>query len=109
MPRDDLYWRGAGEPSEGVGGDAPANPIPTSPPIVGAAGYSGPPPTAPPPYEWRPARVLEPAPPRPLPVQDHPAIDADEAQARTLTYGIGAVVAAILLILLCALCGRTLF
>jgi hypothetical protein len=63
----------------------------------------------PPPYAWQPAHVVEPAPPRSLPVQDHPAIDADEARARTLTYGLAAVAGAVLLIVLCALCGRTLF
>jgi hypothetical protein len=52
---------------------------------------------------------VQPAPPRRLPAQNHGAIDDDEAKARTLTRGLGLLVGAILLILLCALCGRVLF
>jgi hypothetical protein len=64
---------------------------------------------APPPAGWRMAHIIKPAPARQLPPQEHDRIDADEAKARTLTYGIGIVASAVLLILLCALCGRILF
>jgi hypothetical protein len=47
-------------------------------------------------------------PPRELPAQDHERIDREEAAARTLTRGIGLVVAAVLLVMLLALCARGL-
>lgn len=72
-------------------------------------GYQGPPPTTPPPADWRPPHVIQPAPPRRLPDQDHAAIDEDEARARTLTRGLAMVAGALLLVVLCSLCGRTLF
>jgi hypothetical protein len=68
--------------------------------------YQGPPTTTPPPTGWRPARLVEPPPPRRLPAQDHAHIDDEEARARTLTRGVGLVVAAILVIVACVLCGR---
>jgi len=71
--------------------------------------YQGPPPTTPPPPGWHPVRIVEPAPPRRLPPQDHERIDEEEARARTLTQGVGIVVGAILVIVLFALCGRALF
>ncbi len=71
--------------------------------------YQGPPPTTPPRRDWRPPRIVEPAQPRRLPVQDHIRIDEEEARARTLTRGIGIVVGAILIVVLCALCGREVF
>jgi hypothetical protein len=97
---DDPYSPGRGRPAEVPGPPAPRPPL---------SGYEGPPPTTPPPYGWQPERIVEPAPPRRLPAQDHTAIDAAEARARTLTYGVGVVVGAILLIVLCGLCGRALF
>jgi hypothetical protein len=72
-------------------------------------GYQGPPRTTPPPTGWRPPHVIQPAPPRRLPEQDHAAIDEDEARARTLTRGLAMVAGALLLVVLCSLCGRTLF
>jgi hypothetical protein len=42
-------------------------------------------------------------------VQDETAIDEAEDSARTLTYGIGMVAGAILLIVMCLLCSRLLF
>jgi hypothetical protein len=51
----------------------------------------------------------EPAPPRELPPQDHAELDTAEQSARTVTYGIGMVAGAILLIVMCALCSRVLF
>lgn len=64
---------------------------------------------SPPAGGWRPQHVVEPAPPRRLPPQDHAAIDSDEARARTLTYGIAILAGAVLVVLLCAVCGRVLF
>jgi hypothetical protein len=58
---------------------------------------------------WQPQRIVLPPPPRILPEQDHETIDADEARARTLTYGIGILAAVVGTLLLCALCGRLLF
>jgi hypothetical protein len=47
-------------------------------------------------------------PPHPLPAQDLDALDVQEQQARTITYGAGMVAGAILLIVLFVLCGRAL-
>jgi hypothetical protein len=52
--------------------------------------------------------VVQPAPPRHLPAQDHARLDFAEQSARTLTYGIGMVVGAILLVALCTLCVRAI-
>jgi hypothetical protein len=75
---------------------------PQSPP------YAGPPPTSAPPDGWRPPTVVQPAEPRTLPAQDVPGIEANEQQARTITYGVGLVAAAVLLVVLFVLCGRAL-
>jgi hypothetical protein len=75
----------------------------------GPAGYEGPPRTTAPPAGWRPPQVVQPAPPRRLPEQDHAAIDEDESRARTLTRGLAMVAGALLLVVLCSLCGRLLF
>ncbi len=80
-----------------------ATPQPALPP------YAGPPRADPPPPGWRPPVVAQPPPPRALPVQDETAIDEAEDSARTLTYGIGMVAGAILLIVMCLLCSRLLF
>jgi hypothetical protein len=71
--------------------------------------YEGPPPTNPPPAGWRPPVVAQPPSPRPLPEQDHGRLDVAEQGARTLTYGVGMVVGAILLVLILLLCARVLF
>jgi hypothetical protein len=76
---------------------------------VSGYAYQGPPPMTPPPAGWRPPHIVQPVPPRNLPRQDHGAIDEQEARARTLTQGMAMVAGAILLIVLCALCGRALF
>ncbi len=107
---DDLYWRrppaGSGTPTPGAPG--PAGPEPTGPESAPPP-YSGPPPTTPPPAGWRPRLLIQPEPPRNLPVQDLPAIDAREREARTVTYGVGMLAGAVLLIVLLILCGRVLF
>ncbi len=53
--------------------------------------------------------MAQPPLPRALPTQDEAAIDEAESSARTLTYGIGMVAGAILLIVMCLLCSRLLF
>jgi len=53
--------------------------------------------------------VVRPAPPRDMPAQDHASLDVAEQSARTLTYGIGMVVGAILLVVFCTRCARTVF
>jgi len=53
--------------------------------------------------------VVTPAAPRTLPAQDTARIDAEEQSARTLTYGVGMVAGAVLVVLLLILCGRFLF
>jgi hypothetical protein len=104
---DDLQWR---RPAEG-GGPAPGRP-PEPHPGVAAPGapppYTGPPRNTAPDPNWRPRIVVQPPPPRELPEQDLAALDADEREARTLTYGIGLVAGAILLVVLLILCGRAL-
>jgi hypothetical protein len=47
-------------------------------------------------------------PPRTLPVQDLPQLEAAEQQARTITYGIAMVTGAIMLVLMLILCGRAI-
>jgi hypothetical protein len=74
-----------------------------------AANYPGPPQNPTPAPGWRPPVYVQPAPPRPLPAQDIPAIEAEEAGARTLTYGVGLIAGAILLVVMCLLCSRLLF
>lgn len=71
--------------------------------------YVPPPRMTPPPSGWRPIHIVEPAAPRNLPVQDHEAIDADEARAQNLTrnFGLFAVIAIVALIVV--LCGRSIF
>jgi hypothetical protein len=100
---DDAYWRRPGEAQAGAGPD-PASPLEGARPR-----YVPPPAMASPPTGWRPPHHVEPAPPRQLPAQDHDRIDADEAQARTLTQGVALLAAAVMIVLTCLLCGRALF
>jgi hypothetical protein len=95
---DDSQWRRpGGEPPSG----APrAEPSP--------APYTGPPRSTPPPPDWRPKLLIQPPPPRSLPRQDMDALDAREKEERTLTYGVGLVAGAVLLVVLLILCGRAL-
>jgi len=44
-----------------------------------------------------------------MPAQDMDALDDAEGSARTVTYGVGLVAGAIVLLLLCLLCARVLF
>lgn len=100
---DDAYWR---RPPAGADPDA-GRPVPPAPPPGPA--YSGPPPTMPPPPGWRPPLVAQPVPPRQLPAQDHEDLDEAERSARTVTYGVGMIAGAIMLVLLCLFCSRLLF
>jgi hypothetical protein len=52
---------------------------------------------------------VQPPPPRELPVQDLNVLDVQEREARTITYGVGMVAGAVLLVVLLILCGRVLF
>jgi hypothetical protein len=95
---DDWYWRrpAPGEPDESRAGPAvPAGPR-----------YQPPPAMTPPPAGWVPPHVVEPAPARPLPPQDHSRIDEDEARAHVVTVAVGSVIGVLLVVLLCVLCGR---
>ncbi|MFY1675046.1 hypothetical protein ACN27G_34765 [Plantactinospora sp. WMMB334] len=103
---DDAFWRRPTGPSA----DAPeSTETPGSSPTRPETHYPGPPPSTTPPPGWRPPLHVNPAPPRPLPSQDHAALDAAEGSARTLTYGIGMVGGAVILVLMCLLCSRVLF
>lgn len=102
---DDAFWRRP-EQDDATGFDA-QRPPPEQPPA--APPYSGPPRMAPPPPQWQPPVVAQPPPPRSLPGQDMDALDEAEGSARTLTYGIGMVAAAILVVIICLLCSRLLF
>jgi hypothetical protein len=101
---DDLQWR---RPPDGEGpehsGAEHSTPAPTGPV------YLGPPRGTPPPPEWRPRVVIQAPPPRTLPAQNLDEIEAHEREARTVTYGVGMIAAAVLLIVLFILCGRVIF
>ncbi|MGI5213272.1 hypothetical protein [Plantactinospora sp. CA-290183] len=116
---DDAFWRRPTGPSAGSPADsptpdpsAPGSPAPASPlggaPASPASRYPGPPPSSTPPPGWRPPVHVQPPPPRRLPAQDLAALDAAEDSARTLTYGIGMVGAAALVLVICLLCSRVL-
>lgn len=106
-PDDDAYWRRPADGPEATGSGLqrpPAGPAPAAPPS-----YPGPPRVNPPHPDWRPPTVAQPPPPRELPPQDPAAIDEAERSARTVTYGVGLIAAAVAMIALCLLCGRALF
>ena len=87
-------------------GDRPAAPAPSH--GRRPEGYAGPPPTTPPPPGWRPPLHVQPPPPRRLPPQDMAELDLAEQRAQRLTWTVGAVAGALLLVLTCALCSRLL-
>lgn len=98
----DDYWR---RPAPGDSGAAePAGPAPTP-----TSGYAGPPPSTPPPADWRPPVHLEPTAPRRLPAQDMAALDAAEQRSQRVTYGFGAAAGVVLVVLVCLLCSRIIF
>lgn len=104
---DDSFWRRPSGESGGSAGDRPAQ-VPSSRQAPNVP-YTGPPRTEPPPAGWRPQNVIQPAPPRPLPPQDHRRLDTEEQAARTLTKGIGLLAGAVMLVLLIVVCGRWAF
>jgi hypothetical protein len=53
--------------------------------------------------------VVQPPAPRQMPAQDLNGIEAEERSARTVTYGVGMIAGAVLLIVICLLCSRALF
>jgi hypothetical protein len=103
VPDDDAYWQRPDSEQEA------SRPGPSTPPAEPAPEYSGPPRTDPPPGNWRPPVIHQPAPPRSMPPQNADALDESERSARTVTYGVGLVAGAIGLILMCLLCARALF
>jgi len=64
--------------------------------------------SVPPPPDWRPPTVVQPAPPRRLPAQDHAALDAAERAAGRVTLAVSGVAGAIALLLVVALLSRLL-
>jgi hypothetical protein len=101
--QDDAYWQQPDFKPEAARHETRA-PAPDP-----ASQYGGPPRTNPPPPHWRPPTVAQPPPPRTMPGQDMDALDEAEGSARTVTYGVGLVVGAIALILMCLLCARAIF
>jgi len=90
----DAVWRRPAASSD------PADQPATEPrPDAAKPTYTGPPPTRRPPQAV-PAPLIQPLPPpRELPPQDHDEIDAEEQQARMVTYGVS-IVAGVLTLLL---------
>ncbi len=101
VPPDDAYWQRPDPDRE------PPRPVAPAPPP--GPTYAGPPRTSPPPRGWRPPVVPQPPPPRELPAQNIGRLDEAEGSARTVTYGVGMVAAAIGLILMFLLCARVIF
>ena len=98
---DDEYWQ---RPDQAYEAARPAAPAPDPAPE-----YEGPPRTDPPSPHWRPPTVAQPPPPRTMPAQDMDALDEAEGSAKTVTFGVGLVAGAIVLILMCLLCARAIF
>ncbi|HKE65086.1 MAG TPA: translation initiation factor 2 [Micromonosporaceae bacterium] len=95
---DQQVWRRPSWTEEPPAPSAPADAV-----------YTGPPRSEAPDATWRPPTFIEVPPARELPHQDDVVIDAQEQQARTVTYGVGLVTGAVALIVLLILCGRVLF
>lgn len=53
--------------------------------------------------------MVQPPAPRQLPAQDITGLEEAERSARTLTYGVGMIAGAVLLVVMCLLCSRALF
>ncbi|MEH1015539.1 translation initiation factor 2 [Micromonospora sp. CPCC 206060] len=103
---DDSFWRRPAADAEDPG-TGPSGPVPPAGPPD--PGYPGPPTAPPPAAGWRPPVHLRPAPPRRLPAQDPGRLDEAERSARTVTYGVGMIAGAVVLVLICLLCSRVLF
>ncbi|MEV4759021.1 translation initiation factor 2 [Micromonospora sp. NPDC049559] len=101
---DDSVWRRP----PGTGPDVPpAAPAPQTEPEPSP--YPGPPAGVTPPASWRPPVYVQPPPPRRLPEQDLAGVNQAEQSARTVTYGVGLIAGAVILVLMCLLCSRVLF
>ena len=96
---DDAYWQ---RPD-------PEAPRPEPPAPDPVPEYAGPPRTDPPPGTWHPPIVPQPPAPRTLPPQNLDALDEAERSAKTVTYGVGLVAAAIAFIVMVLLCARAIF
>lgn len=94
----DAYWRRPADGGASPRRTAPAEPAPPR--------YEGPPESVPPPPTWRPPVVVPVTPPREMPEQDTARIDGEERAARTVSYGVGLVAAAVVLVLLVVVCAR---
>ncbi|WP_412540415.1 translation initiation factor 2 [Longispora sp. K20-0274] len=96
----DEYWRrpAPGQPDRPAVPDRPAAPE-----------YTGPPPSTPPPPGWRPPTIVQVPPAREMPRQEHSALDEEERVGRTITYGVGMVAGAVMVVLILVMCGRALF
>ncbi|MEJ3743197.1 translation initiation factor 2 [Actinomycetes bacterium KLBMP 9797] len=104
MTDPDAFWR---RPADG---DQPRPPSPKPEPAPEAPPeYAGPPSSPPPPRGWQPPIVVQPPAPRQLPPQDVPGLEEEERGARTLTYGVGMIAGAVMVIVVCLLCSRLLF
>ncbi|MFD1322460.1 translation initiation factor 2 [Micromonospora sonneratiae] len=99
-PDDSVWRRPADQPAEAP---PPERAAPTPP------AYQGPPPTSPPPPGWRPPVHIQPPPPRQLPPQNLAGLEEQERSARTVTYGIGLIAGAVLIVVICLLCARIVF
>ena len=102
VPDDHAYWQ---RPDP----DQATLPAPGGPPPERLVPYAGPPSSAPPRSDWRTPVLREPPAPRSLPPQNLAAVDEAEGAAKTVTYGVGMVAAAIVVILIVVLCGRAIF
>lgn len=103
VPDDDAYWQ---RPDAGAAPSWPERREPAAGPVPE---YPGPPRAEPPPGTWHPPIVPQPPAPRQMPAQDMDELDEAEGAAKTVTYGVGLVAAAIAVILMCLLCGRLIF
>ncbi|MBA3489941.1 MAG: translation initiation factor 2 [Longispora sp.] len=93
MTDPDDYWRRPAEPT----GRPPEDEHQWATP---GPGYAGPPQSAPPGPDWQPPSLVNVSAPRVLPEQDHEKIDQDELTARSVTFGIGMLSVAAIVILL---------
>jgi hypothetical protein len=117
---DEGFWRrpvaipaDAPASAPATGTPAPATPVDRSaaayPGPPASAAYPGPPSSPPPPPGWRPPVHIQPPLPRQLPDQDVPALEEAERSARTLTYGVGLIAGAVLMVVVFLLCSRVVF
>lgn len=97
---DEQLWR---RHPDGAGAETPQ---PSTPPVTP---YDGPPPTVFAGPDWRPRTLIQVPAARTLPEQDDAEVDQQERSARTVSYGVGMLAGAIVVIVLIVLCGRIVF